>query len=87
MHACVPEALTILDTEDLHCLRKARQQFDVSDPNSQPNLKKVIRPDVLASIYRCDVSLIISEFEMQLLQNNFRFLKPCCVTYLFWLIL
>lgn len=73
VHACVPEALTILDTEDLHCLRKARQQFDVSDPAFIAQLKDSdTAKRELASIYRCDVSLIISEFEMELLQTVFQ---------------
>ena len=73
VHACVPEALTILDTEDLHCLRKARQQFDVSDPTFTAQLKDSdTAKRELASIYRCDVSLIISEFEMELLQTVFQ---------------
>ena len=73
VHACVPEALTILDTEDLHCLRKARQQFDVADPTFITQLKASdTAKRELASIYRCDVSLIISEFEMQLLQSEFQ---------------
>ena len=73
VHACVPETLTILDTEDLHCLRKARQQFDVSDPAFTAQLKESdTAKRELASIYRCDVSLIISEFEMQLLQSEFQ---------------
>lgn len=73
VHACVPEALTILDTEDLHCLRKARQQFDVSDSTFINHLKgSDTAKRELASIYRCDVSLIISEFEMQLLRHAFQ---------------
>ena len=70
--AC-PEALKILDTEDLHFLRKARHETI--------RKKKELSPDLLfsdlakreiASIYRCDLSLIISEFEMQLLRNEFQ---------------
>ena len=74
VHACVPEALTILDTEDLHCLRKVRQQFDVADPTFITQLKASdTAKRELASIYQCcDMSLIISEFEMQLLQSVFQ---------------
>jgi hypothetical protein len=57
----------------LHCLRKARQQFDVSDPAFTAQLKDSdTAKRELASIYRCDVSLIISEFEMELLQTVFQ---------------
>ncbi len=69
-----PEALKILDTEDLHCLRKTREKavmenrrFEVSDL-----LHTDIAKREMASILRCDVSLIISPFEMELLQNTFK---------------
>ena len=68
----VPEARTILDTEDLHFLRKARQRAIMND---QPldNLD-FNHPDTyreIASIKRCDLSLIISTFEMNLLRETF----------------
>lgn len=69
-----PDALRILDTEDLHCLRQARQKafkenrnFVVSDLFSEEVAKREI-----ASILRCDLSLIISEFEMELLESVFK---------------
>jgi glycosyltransferase involved in cell wall biosynthesis len=69
-----PNALRILDTEDLHCLRQARQKafkenrnFVVSDLFSEEVAKREI-----ASILRCDLSLIISEFEMELLESVFK---------------
>jgi glycosyltransferase involved in cell wall biosynthesis len=69
-----PEALRILDTEDLHCLRQARQKafkenrnFVVTDLFSEEVAKREI-----ASILRCDLSLMISEFEMELLQTVFK---------------
>ena len=68
-----PEALRLLDTEDLHCLRKARHQalkekraFELSDLNSDIAKREV------ASIYRCDLSLMISNYEMELLENHFK---------------
>lgn len=70
--AC-PEAIRILDTEDLHCLRYARQNawkekrvFQLSDLLTEEIAKREI-----ASIHRCDLSLIISEVEMGLLQELF----------------
>jgi glycosyltransferase involved in cell wall biosynthesis len=68
-----PEALRILDTEDLHSLRKARQtalkkQQDVWDLLLQSDVSK----REIASIYRCDLSLIISTYEMHLLQSVFK---------------
>ena len=67
-----PKTLKILDTEDLHFLRKARQQalkdaIDVKDANLFTETAK----REIASILRCDLSLIISEFEMELLTGTF----------------
>jgi glycosyltransferase involved in cell wall biosynthesis len=69
-----PEALRILDTEDLHCLRLARQKafkahrdFTISDA-----LKEDVAKREIASILRCDLSLMISEFEMDLLKTTFK---------------
>ena len=69
-----PKAIRILDTEDLHCLRTARQKafkenrnFEITDLFSEEVAKREI-----ASILRCDLSLIISEFEMNILQDVFR---------------
>ena len=65
-----PDAIRLLDTEDLHFLRKARQE--VVNKNQELNLFSETAKREIASIYRCDVSLIISEFEMQLLQETFK---------------
>lgn len=69
-----PKAIRILDTEDLHCLRTARQKafkenrtFELVDLLSEEVAKREI-----ASILRCDLSLIISQFEMKILQDVFR---------------
>ncbi|WP_278034941.1 glycosyltransferase [Flavobacterium nitratireducens] len=69
-----PDALRILDTEDLHCLRTARQKalkakrdFQISDLLVEEVAKREI-----ASILRCDLSLMISEYEMELLTNFFK---------------
>ena len=69
-----PEALRILDTEDLHCLRIARQtswkenrEFVTDDLLSEPLAKREI-----SSVLRCDISLIIAEYEMDLLQSVFK---------------
>jgi O-antigen biosynthesis protein len=67
-----PEALRILDTEDLHCLRKAREQaFKDKQPFDNSYLFGDIAKREIASIYRCDLSLIISEAELSILQNEF----------------
>ncbi|WP_426486499.1 glycosyltransferase [Flavobacterium sp. 2] len=69
-----PKAIRILDTEDLHCLRTARQKafkenraFEIHDLLSEEVAKREI-----ASILRCDLSLIISEFEMNILRDVFK---------------
>jgi hypothetical protein len=71
-----PDALKMLDTEDLHCLRQARQlaikenrEFTTEDLFSDVAKREI------ASILRCDLSLMVSEFEMELLQNQFKVSK------------
>lgn len=67
-----PAALKILDTEDLHFFRKARQE---AGKKGRDLRDEILFSDTakreIASIYRCDLSLIISEAEMDLLQNSF----------------
>ncbi|TJY34110.1 glycosyltransferase [Pontimicrobium aquaticum] len=68
-----PDALRILDTEDLHCLRKGREQaFKDNKPFDNSYLFRDIAKREIASIYRCDFSLIISEAEMSLLKKQFK---------------
>ena len=69
-----PNAIRILDTEDLHCLRYARQNavkkgmnFNIEDILSE---EKAFRE--ITSIYRCDLSLMVSDFEMEVLQEFFK---------------
>lgn len=68
-----PNAIRILDTEDLHCLRKTRQEAFKNgvDFSVEMLLKSELAKRELASIYRCDISLIISTFEIDLLKNVF----------------
>lgn len=66
-----PKTLHILDTEDLHFLRYARQKLggkniSLSELTSFPITKREI-----ASILRSDISLIISEYEIKLLTQEF----------------
>jgi glycosyltransferase involved in cell wall biosynthesis len=70
---CCPDAFKILDTEDLHCLRQARQlavkqnrEFTFDDLFSDVAKREI------ASILRCDLTLMVSEFEMDLLQTQFK---------------
>ena len=78
-----PKALRILDSEDLHCLRKARQRaakeqrvFCMEDLLVEETAKREI-----ASILRCDLTWIISEYEMDVLQNVFK-IDSSIVAYL-----
>lgn len=68
-----PNALRILDTEDLHFLRKARE---VAYKQNRKLVFEDYISDVfkreMASIYRCDLTLLISEFEMQLATETFK---------------
>ena len=67
-----PSALRILNTEDLHSLRHARhkavkssQAFKLSDMHSDLGIREI------AAILRSDLTLMISEYEYQLLQDKF----------------
>lgn len=69
-----PNALRLLDTEDLHCLRQTRQKaFKEKRKYSHSDLLTAdIAKREIASILRCDISLIISKVEMALLQQIFK---------------
>ncbi|RYY76862.1 MAG: glycosyltransferase [Gammaproteobacteria bacterium] len=87
-----PQALRILDTEDLHSLRHARHQ--VLKKSQQARNKEIDRQSVspvlanadelyglmatddmaqreVAAIFRCDLTLMISQFEIELLTKYF----------------
>lgn len=68
-----PEAIRIIETVDLHFLRLARQKafqekrkFHVEDLFSDTAKREI------ASILKCDISLIISEDEINLLESQFK---------------
>lgn len=68
-----PHSLKILDTEDLHFLRKAREMSFKKGLSAGDLLfsSEAAKREV-ASIYRCDLSLIISSAEMDLLIEEFK---------------
>ena len=67
-----PDAMRILDTEDLHFLRQARQQAPALGENlNNIDLYSENALREIASIYRCDLTLIISTEEMSLLADQF----------------
>ena len=68
-----PSAIRILDTEDLHLLREARRMaLKEGLPDFRQHLLNEIALRELASLFRSDLSLIISEFELDLLTEHFR---------------
>ncbi len=81
-----PNAIRILDSEDLQCLRKARQKaLKERRIFTNDELYSDLSKREIASIYRCDLTLIISSFEMELLTNFFN-IDPSLLCYLPFLI-
>ena len=68
-----PNALRILDTEDLHFLRKARELAYKQNRKLvfEDYISNVFKRE-MASIYRCDLTLLISKLEMQLATETFK---------------
>lgn len=68
-----PNAFRILDTEDLHFLRKAREVAFKQNRELvfEDYISDVFKREI-ASIYRCDLTLLISEYEMQLATETFK---------------
>ncbi len=68
-----PGALKILDTEDLQCLRHARHiALKAKRTLKQADLFNDIAKREIAAILRSDISLIISSYEMTLLNETFK---------------
>lgn len=67
-----PRAIRILNTEDLHFLRKTRgEALKSAHSLTQLNFHNDHTMRELASIYRCDLTLLTSDFELQLLIDTF----------------
>jgi len=68
-----PNALRVLDTEDLHFLRKAREMAYKQNRELvfEDYISDIFKREI-ASIYRCDLALLISEYEMQLAIETFK---------------
>ncbi len=70
-----PDAIRILDTEDLHSLRHARHQARKKNQPLDDLFSAMAGEDItqreIASIFRSDLTLIISDFEKALLQDKF----------------
>jgi glycosyltransferase involved in cell wall biosynthesis len=68
-----PNALKILDTEDLQCLRNARHEAHRAKRDfSKTDLISDLAKREIAAILRSDISLIISDYEMTLLESFFK---------------
>ena len=77
-----PNALKILDTEYLQCLRNARHEAHKGEREFTTNdLHSDIAKREIAAILRCDLSLIISSYEMSLLNDVFK-IEPSLLHHL-----
>ncbi len=73
VEACCPNALRLLDSEDLHCLRQARQHaYQAQRPLQHSDLFNEMAQREIAAMLRCDLTLTISEAEMALLGSVFQ---------------
>lgn len=67
-----PQALRILDTEDLHFLRDARHKaVKQQHEEDEQTITSDLALRELSAIYRCDITLIISKVEMALLIEKY----------------
>ncbi|MEZ8286079.1 glycosyltransferase [Vibrio splendidus] len=67
-----PNAFKLLDTEDLQFLRNARHEAVKKETElTKVHLYSDLAKREIAAILRCDLSLIISSYEMELLQTQF----------------
>ncbi|TCK68951.1 glycosyltransferase involved in cell wall biosynthesis [Winogradskyella wandonensis] len=77
-----PEALRILDTEDFHGLRKGRAAaVESKEEFSIKHLQNDTTKREVASMYRCDLSLMISEAEIDILTKQLK-VDKCLLCYL-----
>jgi len=74
-----PHAMRILDTEDLHCLRYARHEALKTGRPLHIFTATAVRE--IAAILRSDLTLMISETEMDILQDQFH-INPSLIYYL-----
>ena len=68
-----PDAIRLLDTEDLHFLRHARHQAVKQHREVETkDLHSELAQREIAAILRCDLTFMISEYEMSLLTDHFK---------------
>jgi O-antigen biosynthesis protein len=69
----LPQALKVLETCDLQLLREGRHHaLKQNRALTLEDLQSDLAKREVAAILRCDIALIISTFEMQLLENTFK---------------
>lgn len=82
----LPNAIKILDTEDLHCLRNARHEAVKKNiPFEEISFNSDVAKREIASIFRCDLSLMVSDYEMNLLQTVFQVPKSILFYLPLWI--
>ena len=80
-----PDAIRVLDLQDLHSLRDVREQaFKRTGELLAETPSELLAADIakreIAAIYRSDLSLVISEFEFEILEEVFR-IDPALLLY------
>ena len=80
----LPKAIKILDTEDLHSLRQARHEA-VKKNSETLNFNSDVAKREIAAIFRCDLSLMVSDHEMNLLQLIFQVPKSILFYLPIWI--
>lgn len=80
-----PEALHMIDTSDLHCLRGARQRAHLAGSEVFEPTEDFFGEDFLremASLHRADVCLVVSSFELEwLVQRGFEKERICYLPF------
>lgn len=67
-----PAAMCVLNTEDLHALRDARHQ-QIKHPSHELNTSSELFLREIASVLRCDLTLLVSTTEQKFLVERFPF--------------
>ncbi len=82
--AC-PQALRLLDMEDVHALRHARHEAAKQQRSvTATDLNNELAFREIAAIYRCDLTLVISEAELALLQQHYQVPETLLAYCPFW---
>lgn len=78
-----PTALRVLDTSDLHCLREARR--GQLEKGGALNIYNAVALREIAAIYRSDLTLMIADYEVELLIGTFGIPERQLAYLPFWL--